>query len=285
MDPAAAPRADVTGVLLAVAGLGALTFGLTVGSLVWAAAGLAVLTGFVVHERLAPAPMLPLAIFRSRVFSATNAVTFFAYAALGGLGFWLVVTLQVAAGLTPLVAGLSLLPLTVLMLLLSPLAGTLSDRVGPKLPMTFGLLVAAAGVAALVRVDADTDLVVDVLLPTSVFGLGMTAVVTPLTATVLAAVPDSQAGVASGVNNAVARTAGLLAVAALPALAGIGPDGFSDPEVLLPAYRTVVWVCAGLLALGGVLSAVLVTRPRVEGPHAECPPMHCAINGPPVTTD
>ena len=284
-DEHASTHTDFRGVALAVLGLGLLTFGLTDRSVLWVALGLVGLAGFVLAERTSPHPMLPLDVFRSRVFSATNAVTFAVYAAIGGLAFWLVVTLQVVSGLPPLQAGLTLLPLTVCMLLLSPYAGAVSDRLGPKLPMTVGPLLAAVGVALLVRVDADAQLFVDVLLPTTLFGLGMSATVTPLTTTVLAAVPDSRAGVASGVNNAVARTAGLLAVAVLPLVVGIGSDGFSDPGELEPAYRAAMWFCSGLLALGGLLAAVLVSRPDDYLQHsAECPKRHCDVCGPPVAT-
>jgi len=284
-DPDAIQHTDFLGVVLAVFGLGLLTYGLTEQSLPWAVGGLVGLVAFVLHEARSDHPMLPMDVFRSRVFSATNAVTFAVYAAIGGLAFWLIVTLQVVAGLPPLQAGLSLLPLTVCMLLLSPLAGSVSQRIGPTLPMTVGPLVAAVGVALLTRVDSDTSFVLDVLIPTTVFGLGLAATVTPLTATVLAAVPDSRAGVASGVNNAVARTAGLLAVAVLPVVTGISAQGFSDPAELQPAFRTAMWFCSGLLAFGGVLSAVFVRRPAPEEEHhVECPRMHCDVCGPPTAT-
>ncbi len=284
-DPNASKHLDLPGVVLAVAGLGLLTFGLSERSWLFSAVGLLGLALFVLREREAREPMLPLDVFRSRTFSATNAVTFVVYAAIGGLAFWLVIALQVVADVPPLQAGLALLPLTVCMLLLSPAAGALSERLGPTLPMTVGPLLSAAGAAALVRIDTSTGYLLDVLLPTTLFGLGLAATVTPLTATVLAAVPDSRAGVASGVNNAVARTAGLLAVAVLPVVAGLGSDGFNDPALLEPAYRTAMWCCAALLALGGVLSAMFVRRPAVDDEHhAECPKMHCDVCGPPTAT-
>lgn len=284
-DESASTHTDFVGVALAVAGLGLLTYGLTERSPAYVVAGLIGLAAFVVNEARAHEPMLPLDVFRSRAFSATNLATFAVYAAIGGLIFWLVVTLQVVAGIEPLVSGLALLPLTVFMLLLSPLAGTVSHRIGPTVPMTVGSLVAAVGVAMLVRVDSDTNFIVDVLLPTSVFGIGMAAIVTPLTATVLAAVPDSRAGVASGVNNAVARTAGLLAVALLPVVTGMSANGFDDPAELEPAYRTAMWVCAGLLALGGLLAAAFVRRPAdLEEHHVDCPKVHCDVCGPPTAT-
>jgi ABC-type phosphate transport system permease subunit len=130
--------------------------------------------------------------------------------------------------------------------------------------MTVGPLVMAGSLAALTRVDADTSYLLEVIVPTIVFGLGLATTVTPLTATVLAAVPDHRAGIASGVNNAVARTGGLLAVAVLPLVTHIGADGFDDPSTLRPAFVTAMWICAGLLAAGGLLSAALVRRPRVD---------------------
>jgi ABC-type phosphate transport system permease subunit len=119
----------------------------------------------------------------------------------------------------------------------------------------------AASVAALTRVDSNTSYLVDVIGPTIVFGIGLAATVTPLTATVLAAVPDHQAGIASGVNNAVARTGGLLAIAVLPLVTGIGADGFDDAATLRPAFVIAMWSCAALLAAGGLLSAAFVRRP------------------------
>jgi EmrB/QacA subfamily drug resistance transporter len=260
-DEEASQHLDLPGVVFAVLGLGALTYGLTDGSVSIAVVGVVLLVAFVVRESRSPAPMLPLGVFRSRVFSATNVVTFLVYAALGSMILWLVITLQVVAGVSPMKSGLALVPLTVCMLLFSPLAGAVSDKLGPTVPMTVGPLIMAASVAAFSRVDADTSYLVDVLIPAIVFGLGLTATVTPLTATVLAAVPDHQAGIASGVNNAVARTGGLLAVAVLPLITGIGADGFDDAATLRPAFVIAMWTCATLLAAGGLLSAVFVRRP------------------------
>lgn len=296
-DPGASRRTDTAGAALVALGLGALTFGLiswpTVGGaapqvLVPLAVGVLAIGAFVARERVAEEPMLPLSIFSSRVFSATNLVTFAVYAALSGVFFWLVVTLQVVAGFTPLAAGLSLLPVTLLMLALSARVGALSQRIGPRLPMTVGPLLSAAGAAGLIRIDTGATYLVDVLLPVSVFGLGLALTVTPLTATVLDAVPEHQAGLASGVNNAVARTAGLLAIAVLPIVAGLSGHGYSSAVLLEPAFRTAMSVCAGLLALGGVLAFLFVRRPRlpVESPClavGERPRRYCAVAGPPVS--
>jgi len=263
-DESATGRLDVGGALLAAGGLGALTYGLSA----WSEQGLtapAVLLGltlgglllaaFVVWEARIRHPMMPLDVFRIRRFSVTNLVTLVVYAALGGVFFWLVVTLQVVAEWSALAAGLSLLPVTVLMLLFSPRAGVLGDRLGPRIPMTVGPLIAAVGVALLMRVGTDPSYVVDVLIPVSLLGAGLTITVTPLTATVLGAVDQARTGLASGVNNAVARTGGLLLVAVLPALTALGDD-FADPVALHPAFRTAMLICAGLLALGGVVAAL-----------------------------
>jgi EmrB/QacA subfamily drug resistance transporter len=261
-DAEAPRRSDVVGVLLAVAGLGALTYGLTVASLPLTLAGTVGVIAFVVHQSRTATPMMPLDVFRSRTFSSTNLVTFLVYAALSGMVLWLVIALQVVAHQSPMRAGFALLPLTVCMMLLSPLAGAVSERIGPTVPMTVGPLIMAGSVAALTRVDTHTSYLTDVLAPTIVFGIGLATMVTPLTATALAAVPDHRAGIASGVNNAVARIGGLLAIAILPVVTAIGPDGFDDATTLRPAFVMAMWICAGLLAAGGLLSAAFVRRPE-----------------------
>lgn len=287
-DARAADPLDLPGAALVALGLGALTYGLSVwgepgagSGQAWAglALGAVGLAAFLLRESQTAAPMLPLDVFAAPRFSATNLVTFLVYAALGGVFFWLVVALQVVSGWSPLAAGLSLLPVTVLMLLFSPRAGAVGDRWGPRLPMTLGPLVSAVGVALLVRVASTPDPVVDVLLPVTLLGAGLTLTVTPLTATVLAAVAEERAGLASGVNNAVARTGGLLLVAVLPALTGLGGGGFGDPAALAPAYRTAMWVCAALLAAGALVAAVGL-RPS-SACHSSTR-RHCAIDAPPI---
>lgn len=293
-DLTATGRLDLGGAGLAAIGLGSLTYGLSAwseqgaGSLEVQAGlglGLVALVGFVVRERVASQPMLPLGVFAAPRFGATNLVTFLVYAALGGVFFWLVVTLQVVSGWSPLTAGLSLLPVTVLMLLFSPRAGLVGDRLGPRIPMTVGPLVGAVGVALLARVGPDASYLADVLLPVTLLGIGLTLTVTPLTATVLGAVEEERAGLASGVNNAVARTGGLLLVAVLPALTGLGADGFGEPAALEPAFRTAMLICAVLLALGAAVAGLAI-RPSpalpsaAEGP--SCPRRHCAVDGPPA---
>lgn len=293
----AAHRLDLGGAVLAVLGLGALTYGLAAWSEQGASSfgvqmglgvGLLALVAFVVLESRIPDPMLPPALFRVRLFGVTNLVTLLVYAALGGVFFWLVVTLQVVAGWGPLRAGLSLLPITLLMLAFSPYAGTLGDRLGPRTPMAVGPLVAAVGVAALSRIGPDTSSLAEVLLPVAALGAGLTLTVTPLTATALGAVPGDQAGLASGVNNAVARTGGLLLVAVLPAATGLGGAGFADAGALAPAFSTAMLLCSGLLALAGLLAAAFIRTPIPEpgaGPGPACPSRHCAVDAPPVVVE
>jgi len=292
-DPTASAHIDLAGAALGAAGLGALTYGLITWQdqgftapavLLTLLVGIAALAGFVVRERTAREPMLPLGIFASPLFRAVNVVTFVVYAALGGVFFWLVLNLQVVAGYSPLAAGVALLPTTLIMLLLSSRMGDLAQRVGLRLPMTVGPLLCALGVAGMTRIGHGASYVSEVLPPVLVFGLGLSVTVAPLTATALAAAPAQHAGLASGVNNAVARVAGLLAVAVLPLVADLSGEAYNDPVLLEPAYRTAMWVCALLLAAGGVLASVLVRpegKPPVAAPLEE-QRWHCAVDGPPM---
>jgi EmrB/QacA subfamily drug resistance transporter len=263
-DPDASPHLDVRGTVLAALGLGALTWSLTA----WSEAGrpsalvagvgvggLLALAGFVLAEQRSAHPALPLGLLRWRPFAATNLATLLIYAALSGAFFFLPITLQVVTGWSPLAAGIASLPVTVLMLLLSSRSGALGTRIGPRIPMTVGPLVAAVGIALLSGVGTGTTYLTGVLPGIVVFGLGLTLTVAPLTATALAAAPDHLAGVASATNNAVSRVAGLLAVAALPLVAGVGA-GLSDPDVLADAHPVAMLTCAGLLAAGAVVSAI-----------------------------
>lgn len=298
-DPAAARELDVAGVLTGAAGLAGLTYGFTAwpergaGSpvvLLSLAAGVAGMVAFVLTERRARAPMLPLGIFRSAPFSAANVVTFLVYAANGGVFFLVVLNLQVVSGYSPLASGIALLPVTALMLLLSARAGALAQRIGPRLPMTAGPLVCAAGLVLLSFVGADAPYVRHVLPAVIVFGLGLSLLVAPLTATALGALDDAHAGIASGVNNAVARAAGLLAVAVLPLAAGLGGGDLTDAAALHPVYRTAMLICAGLMVAGGVLAGFFVPSrlPAHRPPPAEVPVPEgahrtfCDPAGPPV---
>ncbi|MDQ6642156.1 MAG: MFS transporter, partial [Actinomycetota bacterium] len=198
--------------------------------------------------------MVPAELFASRVFSAANLMTFLVYGALGSVFFFLVLQLQVSSGFSAFQAGLSGLPVTVAMLLLSARFAALAARTGPRLPMTVGPLFCAAGVLLLVGVGAGTSYWTGVLPGMVLFGLGLSGLVSPLTAAVLAAAPDRYAGAASGINNAVARAGSLVAVAALPAAVGLSGEQYRQPGVLTHGYREGMVVCAVLLTIGGVVA-------------------------------
>jgi len=262
-NPAAARRLDVTGVLTGAAGLGGLTYGFTAwpshgpGSpavLLSLLAGVAGLAAFVLAERRSAHPMMPLQIFRTRAFAGANLVTFLVYAAGGGVFLLVVVNLQVVAGFSPLASGIALLPVTLLMLLLSARSGALAERIGPRIPMTVGPLICAVALVLMSRIGPHASYWTDVLPPVIVFGLGLSLLVAPLTATALGALDDAYAGIASGVNNAVARAAGLLAVAVLPLAAGLGSGSLTNPVQLHPVYRNSMLIGAGLLVAGGALA-------------------------------
>ena len=278
-DEEAAHGFDVPGALLATAALGLTTFALiqhgSLGSglaLVVAGLGLAAAGAFVAVERASDHPLVPLGLFASRQFSAANGMTLLVYAALGALFFFLTLQLQTVLGYGPLPSGLATLPITVLMLLLAARGGRLAARIGPRLPMTVGPLVCAVGAALLAGVEAGSSYWTAVFPGVTVFGLGLSLLVAPLTATVLDAAPDRYAGVASGVNNAVARAGSLLAVAALPALLGLSGADYARPEAFSEAYAAAMWLCSGLLALGGVVSWLLIRDPlEVAGPPRATP--------------
>jgi EmrB/QacA subfamily drug resistance transporter len=270
-DPGAAGAPfDLAGALLGAVGLAGVTYSLIEAAehgfgwwpvLTAIAAGVAALAGFVlVEHRRGTRAMLPLGLFSSRLFSALNVYTVAVYAALSGTGFFLVVFLQNVVGLTALAAGAALLPATILLLVGSERAGRLATRIGPRIPVTVGPIVAAVGLLMLRAIGPDANYWLHVLPGSAVFGAGLTLLVAPLTASVLGAVEDRVAGVASGVNNAAARAGGLLAVAALPLLVGLSGTAYRDQAKLTAGYRAAMLWCAGLLLLGAVLAAVFVPR-------------------------
>ncbi len=256
--PVTPHRLDVLGTVCIVAGLAGLTYtlievparGWVPATVVAVVLGVAGLIGFPLVERRSPDPLLPLDIFGSRQFSGANLTTLAVYAALGGALFLLALQLQQSLGYSALAAGVANLPLTVLMMLLSPRIGALAQRIGPRLPMTIGPLVAAAGLALMARIVPGTSYWTVVLPSVVVFGLGLSITVAPLTSTVLASVAEARVGTASGVNNAVARTAGLLAVAILPPLAGVSMGG----GPLGPGYVRAMVIAAVVCAAGGVVA-------------------------------
>lgn len=265
-DPRAPAQLDWLGTALAGVGLGALTWCLTAwsehGSLTAPVAaigvvGLLALGLFVLAEARSRHPALPLGLFRWRPFAAVNLATLLVYAALTGIFFFLPVTLQVVTGWSPLAAGIAALPATLLMLLLSARGGALGARIGPRIPMTVGPLLAGTGALLLAGIGPGTTYLTGVLPGVVVVGAGLVLTVAPLTASALDAAPDHLAGVASATNNAVARVAGLLAVAVLPLVAGVGA-GLSDPDVLVDAHPVAMVACAVLMAGGAVVAAAAV---------------------------
>jgi MFS family permease len=249
--------------------------------------GVAGLVAFLAREHQAASPMLPLSIFAERQFAATNAVAFIVYAALTGATFLLPVVLQVVSGYSPLGSGLALLPLTIIMLALSARSGQLAARIGPRLQMSIGPLVVGAGLAMLTLVTSGSSYVRYVL-PAVVFGFGLAITVAPLTSTAMSSAPAEHSGIASAVNNDVARFGGLLAVAVLPALAGITGAAYLHPDALAAGFRTAVLIAGGLCAAGGLLAAVTITDPaRAGGPAGAAAPeqcLHCGLDAPPLTT-
>ncbi|MEU1656080.1 MFS transporter [Streptomyces griseofuscus] len=287
-DEHAYGRFDVLGAVLGALSLALLTYALiearesTAAVVVSAVLGLAAAAAFVYVERHRPDPMLPPDVFASRQFTAVNLVTLCVYAAFGGFFFLTALQLQVAVGWSPLVAGTALLPTTILMLLFSSASGALSDRTGPRLPLTVGPLLCAVAMLLMLRVGPGASYLTDVLPALLVMGAGMVTLVAPLTATVLASVDTARAGVASGINNAAARAAGLVAVAALPLLAGMGPDAYRSASAFDASFNRAMPICAGVLVLGSVLAFFLVTgRPTAGCQHPERH-THCSLTTPPL---
>jgi EmrB/QacA subfamily drug resistance transporter len=289
-DPNATGRLDYAGAVLAAVGLGGTTYALIEapegGNLpavvLTAVIGVAALVGFFWQENRSPNPMLPLRVFRSHQFSAANAVTFVVYAALGVVFFLLVSFLQISMGYSPIAAGSASLPVTALMLVGSARAGELAQRIGPRIPLSLGPLIIAAGMLLMLRINPGDSYVSTVLPALIVFGLGLTLVVAPVTATVMASVDSANSGIASGVNNAVARVAGLLAVAVIPVIAGITGDKFYDPDKMTHGFHVGMVVCAVLALIGAVIGWTTISADVLheeEGAPEECD-FSCGVGAP-----
>jgi EmrB/QacA subfamily drug resistance transporter len=295
-DPGATGKIDYAGALACVAFLTGISFAfIEAPTLGWTAPsvlamtilGAVALVALLVRELRAESPMLPLDIFRVKQLAATNAVTFIVYAALVGATFLLPVELQIVSGYSPLASGLALLPLTFIMLALSARSARLATRIGPRLQMSVGPVVVGVGLAMLTLATHGSSYVAYVLPAVLVFGLGLAITVAPLTATAMNSAPAEHSGIASAINNDVARIGGLLAIAVLPALAGITGTAYLHPDALAAGFRMAVLVSAALCGAGGVLAAFTITNPpraqrEAAAPAAEC--LHCGLEAPPLTT-
>lgn len=282
-DPAydgmpALERLDLPGAVTVAVGLGLFVYPLIearrLGGAAMAAllvAGVGCLAAFVLIEARRRHPMLPLSMFRSRAFTIANLVTFVVYGALGGALFLVAIQLQTALGYSALEAGAAMIPITILLLAFSARVGVLMSRTGARPLLTAGPLLAAAGLTLMLRIAPGASYYTGVLPGVLVFGLGMTLVVAPITSTALGAVDSTRSGVASGVNNAVARVAGLLAVALLPLAAGLSGDpsgSFSD------GVHRALLIAAALCAAGGLLALVGLPTAHRRAPCAAVSGVH-----------
>ena len=248
---------DIIGAILAITALAGLTYGLIEGSSSgWSAGPLAAMAAgavslglFLLAEQREKDPMIHLSLFKSRNFSAANITTFAMYGALGGFFFAFVIYLQNSLGYSTLQAGLSAMPVTLLLLLLSGRVGALTGTIGPRLFMTAGPLIAAVGMLMLYGLQPGESYLLHVLPGVTLFGLGMATLVAPLTVTVMSSVDNQESGIASGINNAVARVAGLIVIALL------GLFGVAH------AYKFTMALCAGLAIVAGIASWLLIRNP------------------------
>jgi EmrB/QacA subfamily drug resistance transporter len=300
-DETATGKLDVAGAALVTLALGGLTFGLISAGdrgfgdptvLAALIVGVVCLVAFVEVERRSSHPMLPPGIFASLRFTGANLVSVAVYGALGTATFLLVVYLQEVLGYSALQAGAALLPMTLLMLTLSGYAGSLSDRIGARTPMTIGSLLMSCGFLLLLRVKPGAGYVSAILPAVVVLGLGLVSTVAPLTATVLSSVEDHHAGIASGVNNAVARSAQLMSVAAIPLAAGITGDAYRNPVAFSSGFRTAMWISASLGVIGAVVAFVTLADRRPTGAKPARPVLvangthhrNCPLESPPLSS-
>jgi EmrB/QacA subfamily drug resistance transporter len=292
-DPDATGYIDIAGSALTVLALVGISYGLIQGSSGnWSSpvvlgalvVGVVALVVFVVVELHVRAPIVPLDIFKSRQFSATNGVTLLIYGMLGGMFFLLPIELQQVSHYSPTAAGASLLPITLMLFALSSQSGALSARIGPRLQMSVGPITVAAGLALFARINAGGNYLIEVLPAVLVFGFGLAITVAPLTATAMSSAPAERSGLASAVNNTVARTGSLLAVALLPAVAGITGDSYLHPPVFETGFQHAAFIAAVICAAGGVLAFATIRNPRSPAAPETGPkhPRHRPVDVPPV---
>jgi EmrB/QacA subfamily drug resistance transporter len=275
-------RVDVVGASLCVLGLGGIVFALIEqpnygwGSpviLVPLLVGVVSFAGFLAYERRTDQPMLELALFKRRNFSVGNVETLTMYAGLSILFFFLIIFLQEVAGYSAIKAGTTTLPVTLVMFALSRRMGALSDRYGPRLFMGCGPLIAAGGILLLLGTGLHTSYLTDLLPGLLIFAVGLSMTVAPLTATVLASADQSDAGIASAVNNAVARIAGLIGVSMIGVVVAgtLSGNTFAHNEDSVRAFHQALVVCAGLVAAGGLIGLLGIANPKREVQAEGCP--------------
>jgi len=290
-DPSVSGRPDWPGALAGAAALAAITYAIIilpdggVRSPGFAAAVVVAMVSsaaFARIERRGRHPMLPPGIFAPAQFRAANAVTFVVNGALGGFAFVFIPALEIIAGYSPVVAGSALVPVTVVTMLLSGPSGQLATRTGPRPPLVAGCLACAAASLLAVRIGPHAGYWTAVFPLALLFGLGLAALMPPLTATAMNSAPDTLAGLASGVNNAVARVAGLLWIAALPPLTGLIGAAYTDPAQFRSSFTQIAGICAAAFACAAVLAAAFITAParstperpaliQTPVPHLTCP--------------
>lgn len=263
----------------------ALTEARTAGPVAVGAAAGSVLAGwaFLRTERRGSDPMVPLSIFSSRQFTAVNVITLCVYAGTGGFFFLTALELQIAVGYSALAAGAAMLPPTLLMLLFSSHAALLAKRLGPRLPLTLGPSVCGAGMLLMLRVGPGASYLQDVLPALLVMGCGMVVMVAPLSVTLLSSVDAAHAGLASGINNAAARAAGLVAVAGLPLAVGAGPDAYRSAAAFNASFSRAMPLCAALLVSGALVALAKLPRTAAVGhrPHVK---VHGWLMEPPLVS-
>ncbi len=294
-DPSATGRIDVAGAVLATVSLAGVAYALIDGPargwaspavLVSLVVGVSGSVAFLAVEARSSSPMLPLGMFSNRQFSVTNGVTFVVYAGLGGVLFLLPVVLQVVDHYSPLQSGLALLPMTLVMLVFSARSGRLAATIGPRLQMGMGPVVVGVGLGLLSRAPNHGAYVTGVLPAVLVIAGGLAVTVAPLTSTALNSVSASHAGLASAVNNDVARLGSLIAVAVLPALGGITGLSYLHPQALAHGFQRAVIIAGSWCVVGGIVAAVGIRNPpRTGGPTGTAGVdrfTHCALEATPL---
>ncbi len=275
-------RVDFVGAGLCALGLSGIVFALTEQPVygwsspaIWGTllGGIVTFAAFVVYETRATHPMLRLDLFRRRNFAMGNLETLSMYAGLAILFFFLFIFLQEVAGYSAVKAGLTTVPSTLIMFALSSRMGALADRYGPRFFMTAGPLISAAGILLFLRTGIETSFVYDLLPALIIFSLGLAVLVAPLTATVLADADETDAGIASAINNAIARVAGLVGISAIGAIVAgrLTGDTFAPTQQSVDAFHLAIVICAVLVAGGGVVGALGIRNPRREVAAKGCP--------------